>query len=232
MRQAEDSGYKARLAPLALIGAFAALFAFAGAFTMPPLDRDEARFAQATAQMLETGDFISIRFQDEERNKKPAGIHWLQAAAVATFSDASARQIWAYRLPSVVGAILAALLTYSAGTRLFGDRVGLLGALLLASAPGVAGEATIAKTDAMLLACVTAAQTALIYIVSAVIENRRAGALLPLLFWIAIGAGILIKGPIILMVCGSTTAALMLRMPRRKLIKALRPALGLMILPP
>ena len=44
------------------------------------IDRDEARFAQATRQMLETGDFLRIRFQDEARNKKPAGIYWLQAA--------------------------------------------------------------------------------------------------------------------------------------------------------
>src|SRR5437899_6776737 len=42
-----------------------------GLAVIPPLDRDEARFAQATRQMLETGDFIRIRFQYEARNKKP-----------------------------------------------------------------------------------------------------------------------------------------------------------------
>ena len=45
-----------------------------GIATIPPLDRDEARFTQATKQMLETGDFIEIRFQDDPRNKKPIGI--------------------------------------------------------------------------------------------------------------------------------------------------------------
>jgi len=45
-------------------------------------DRDEARFAQATKQMVETGDFVDIRFQDEVRYKKPVGIYWLQAASV------------------------------------------------------------------------------------------------------------------------------------------------------
>ena len=48
-----------------------------GMVGMPPLDRDESRFAQATAQMLETRDFVNIRFQDEPRYKKPIGIHWL-----------------------------------------------------------------------------------------------------------------------------------------------------------
>jgi 4-amino-4-deoxy-L-arabinose transferase-like glycosyltransferase len=230
MRQIANREEGARLALLALVAAFAAFVACAGVFTLPPLDRDEARFAQATAQMLETGDFVSIRFQEEERNKKPAGIHWLQAAAVASFSDVSARAIWAYRLPSVAGAILAALFTCIAGTRLFGSKVGLLGALLLASAPAVAAEATIAKTDAMLLACIAAAQASLIHIVGAVIENRRAGAAWPFLFWISIGAGVLIKGPIILMVCGLTVAALLLQKPRLILIKALRPVSGFVIL--
>ena len=53
-----------------------------GFFNIPPIDRDEARFAQATKQMVETDDFVDIRFQDEVRYKKPVGIYWLQAAAV------------------------------------------------------------------------------------------------------------------------------------------------------
>ena len=44
---------------------------------LPPLDRDESRFAQATAQMLESRDFVDIRFQDDPRWKKPVGIYWL-----------------------------------------------------------------------------------------------------------------------------------------------------------
>src|SRR6202008_1559184 len=55
-----------------------------GFFNIPPVDRDEARFAQATRQMIESGDYIDIRFQDEVRYKKPVGIYWLQAAAVKT----------------------------------------------------------------------------------------------------------------------------------------------------
>jgi len=71
-----------------------------GLASIPPVDRDEARFAQATRQMLETGDFIRIRFQEEAHNKKPIGIHWLQAAAVALFSTPGSTAIWPYRLPS------------------------------------------------------------------------------------------------------------------------------------
>jgi 4-amino-4-deoxy-L-arabinose transferase-like glycosyltransferase len=70
---------------------------------MPPLDRDESRFAQATSQMLETGDYVVIKFQDQPRFKKPVGIHWLQALSVKAFSDAEDRRIWAYRIPSCWG---------------------------------------------------------------------------------------------------------------------------------
>src|SRR6185369_7331189 len=89
-----------------------------GIAAIPPLDRDEARFAQATRQMLETGDFLRIRFQDEARNKKPAGIYWLQAASVAAFSTPESSAIWPYRLPSVAGALIAALLVFAVGDAL------------------------------------------------------------------------------------------------------------------
>ena len=80
-----------------------------GFVQIPPVDRDEARFAQATKQMIETGDYVDIRFQDEARHKKPVGIYWLQAAAVE-IADASggpwrARGSGSIALPSLTGAV-------------------------------------------------------------------------------------------------------------------------------
>src|ERR1700726_2917523 len=87
-----------------------------GFFNIPPIDRDEARFAQATKQMVETGDYVDIRFQDEVRYKKPVGIYWLQAgvvtAARALGFPHPLTTIWLYRIPSLIGAIGAVLLTY------------------------------------------------------------------------------------------------------------------------
>src|SRR5215218_7057173 len=79
-----------------------------GFFAIPPSDRDESRFAQATKQMLETGDYVDIRFQDDVRYKKPVGIYWMQAAVVEAagkfgLSRPQAR-IWLYRIPSLIGA--------------------------------------------------------------------------------------------------------------------------------
>src|SRR6201993_5283790 len=91
-----------------------ALFFLPGFFNIAPVDRDEARFAQATRQMVETGDFVDIRFQDEVRYKKPVGIYWMQAAAVETATvlglPKAQLRIWVYRIPSLLGAGGAALL--------------------------------------------------------------------------------------------------------------------------
>ncbi len=215
---------------LVLAAAFAAFVAMAGLFTLPPLDRDESRFAQATAQMLETGDFISIRFQDRERNKKPAGIYWLQAASVSVFSDVEAREIWAYRIPSIVGAIFAAIFTFLAGRRLYDERTGFLAALLVASAPVVAAEATIAKTDGVLLALICLAQWAFIEIYAAHVEGRKTGWGTPITFWAAHGVAALIKGPIAPMISALTGVGLFLAERRLGWVIRMRPFVGVAIL--
>ncbi len=181
------------VAPL-LIAILALVAAAAGLFSMPVLDRDEARFAQATAQMIESGDYVEISFLDEPRNKKPVGIHWLQAVAVQLTTGEEAREIWAYRLPSVLGAMLTALFCYFAGARLFSRRVGFAGAALIGVSVLLAVEGGIAKTDAMLSATAAGAFLALTTLRTA--PSPLAARLASLLFWISLGLGALIKGPV------------------------------------
>jgi len=200
----------------------AALFA-PGLAHVPPLDRDEPRFAQASRQMVESGDFIDIRFQGEARLKKPVGIYWLQAASAAIFSAPDADGIWPYRLPSTLGATIAVLLTATLGARLFGRATGIGAAILLAVSAVLSAEARIAKTDAALLACVVAAQLAL---ATVFLERDRSDLPGPgnaILFWAALGAGILIKGPIILMVSGLTCLGLALWERDARWLRRLRP---------
>src|SRR5262244_1149087 len=101
-----------------------------GFFSIPPMDRDEARFAQATKQMVESGDYIDIRFQDEVRYKKPVGIYWLQAAAVRAAEAVGVPEarttIAVYRLPSLIGAIGVVLLTYWAALAFVSRRTAYL----------------------------------------------------------------------------------------------------------
>ncbi len=167
---------------------------------LPPLDRDESRYAQATSQMLETGDYVDIRFQDEPRWKKPVGIYWMQAAAVAATSSVESRAIQPYRIPSILGAMLAAAACAWVGAAMFGARAGFLAGAMLGASFLLSTEAGIAKTDAMLCGAVTLAMAALARIYLA----TRAGELPKrphkLLFWFGLGLSVLVKGPIGLVV--------------------------------
>jgi 4-amino-4-deoxy-L-arabinose transferase-like glycosyltransferase len=167
-----------------------------GLTALPPTDRDESRFVQASRQMLESDDFLRIRFQDEPRNKKPAGIYWLQAASVELFSTPASTAMWPYRLPSLLGAIAAVLLTFGFGQAWVGREAAFWGAALLAASLGLTIEAHLAKTDAVLLASMVAAQGALGEIYRRSRNGEPIGAELPLMFWIAQGVALLVKGPV------------------------------------
>jgi len=175
---------------------------------LPPLDRDESRYAQATSQMLETGDFVDIRFQDDPRWKKPVGIYWMQAVAVAVTSSVENRDIAPYRIPSILGAMLAAAACAWAGAAMFGQRAGFLAGAILGATFLLSTEAGIAKTDAMLCGSVTLAMAGLARIYLA----TRAGEVPirphKLMFWLGLGLSILIKGPIGLIVVAPAMIAL------------------------
>src|SRR3981081_1154276 len=98
--------------PLAALLLICVLAWLPGFFTLPPLDRDESRFAQATKQMLESRDFVDIQLGGEARYEKPVGIYWLQAASTAVLGSGLRDQIWTYRVPSLVGALTAVAATF------------------------------------------------------------------------------------------------------------------------
>ncbi len=171
-----------------------------GISSLPLTDRDEALYVQASHQMLETGNWVDIRFQDEPRYKKPAGIYWIQAAAAEISGYGKDAPLWVYRLPSLLGAVLMVLFTYGIGATLGRSRAGLFAGLLATSTMLLGFEAHIAKTDAMLCATVLAAEFAL---ARAYVDPDRSKSLpRNALFWTAMGIGILIKGPITPLIAG------------------------------
>ncbi len=216
-----------------------------GLATLPPMDRDESRFMQATRQMLESGDYIRIQFQDEMRAKKPVGAYWLQAASVDTLSHPASRQTWPYRLPSALAAWAAVLMTFAFGRTLIGERPALMAGVVLASALILASEAHQAKTDAILLACVVAAQGVLarFYVAGKAREAAGGGGcgtpspttpasllapatLEALIFWVAQGIGILVKGPIVPVISLLTLISLAVADRNIRWFNAMKPLLG------
>ncbi|MBS0247723.1 MAG: glycosyltransferase family 39 protein [Proteobacteria bacterium] len=203
-----------------------------GFFQIPPVDRDESRFAQASKQMVESGEYVDIRFQDEVRYKKPVGIYWLQSAAAKAGAalgvpDAH-RTIWLYRVPSLLAAIGSVLLTYWAALAFVGRRTALLAALMMASSILLGVEARMATTDATLLFTSVAAMGALarIYLGSRNAPDRPVGWAMPAVMWTAIAGGTLIKGPLVLMFVVLTMLALGIADRSLRWMRQVRPVAG------
>jgi 4-amino-4-deoxy-L-arabinose transferase-like glycosyltransferase len=184
-----------RRAPL--VAALVALVAsLPGLFTLPPTDRDESRFAEASAQMLESGDFTNIMFQDEPRYKKPVGIYWLQAASVRALSSVERRHIWAYRIPSVLGAMLAAAACAWGALAFLQPREATMAGALMAATMVLSTESNLATTDAALCGAITLSMAALgkLYIASR--DGPATGPWVRIFFWLGLGGSLLLKGPI------------------------------------
>jgi 4-amino-4-deoxy-L-arabinose transferase-like glycosyltransferase len=203
-----------------------------GFFGIPPIDRDEALFAQISKQMVETGDYVDIRFQDQDFYKKPAGINWLQAAvvksAVALGMPSAMNSIWAYRIPSLIGAVAAVLLAYWTALAFVGRRPAVLAALMLAVSVMFDLQGRLARTDEVLMAVFLAALGAMarIYLAERRAPGSVKGRLLPAVFWTAMAAGVLLKGPFILLFMGLIAAVLVVTDRSIRWLWALRPIPG------
>jgi 4-amino-4-deoxy-L-arabinose transferase-like glycosyltransferase len=213
-----------------------ALVAYLPGFaSLPPVDRDEARFAQASRQMVlasDIEDLIVPRVQQTPRLSKPPLIYWLQALAASVIdgrpSSPWGGRIWPYRLPSLLGAMVAVWCTWRLGRRLFGARVAWLGALLVLAAPMVLWDARQARADEVLLALTVIAQANLWSIWQPGDTSKPA---LPtvLAFWLAVGLGIMTKGPVTPAIAASTILALCAATGAWRWLDRLRPGLGIAI---
>lgn len=198
--------------PFALLALLGLLLWLPGVVSLPALDRDESRFAQSSRQMVESGDLVDIRFGHVPRYKKPIGIYWLQSAATAIAAPITHYddRIWTYRLPSLLGAIAASWLTVWCALAIAGSEAAFLSGLLMLGTVLLTAEATIATTDAVLLACVLGVQGVLLRLYRAAREEGFPALRKRTVMWgwAALGFGILIKGPVVLGVAAFTLIAL------------------------
>jgi len=202
-----------------------------GFASLQPMDRDEPRFAQATKQMLETGDLVDIRFQGEARHKKPVGIYWAQALAVSAGEalgvPQARRTIALYRIPSLIGASAAVLLAYWTALAFLGRRGALLAAALFGACLMLSAEARLAKTDALLCACTTATLGALARLWLRRGEADPLGHGGRLALWGGMALGILVKGPMVPFFAGLPALALCLHARDWRWLRPARPLPGL-----
>lgn len=209
-----------------------AVFQLPGLTALPPIDRDEARFAGATYRML-AGDgwrsWVVPEFGDRIRINKPPLVYWIQAPLVkltrlvyppppinadaGPAADAGAAllfdpglpdgSIWRYRLTSVFGALAAAVLTWRLGLHMFAPPAAWLGGLLLGSCALVMFDVRQARADQLLLAFTVLTQLAMWHIWRQA-QSETTSRRWVIAFWVAVALGTLTKGPVTPAIAGLT----------------------------
>jgi 4-amino-4-deoxy-L-arabinose transferase-like glycosyltransferase len=114
---------------------------------LPLLDRDEPRFAEASREMRQSGNFIVPTFNHAPRYAKPPLIYWCQAVSYTLFGE----NAFAARLPSLVATAATAVLLMTWGVRLGSAQMGLGAALSYAFCLQTVQQGRVATADALLI---------------------------------------------------------------------------------
>ena len=63
------------------------LFHIAGTWSLPLMDRDEPRFAEASREMIERGNYVVPYFNNQFRFDKPPLTYWAQVVSYRIFGE-------------------------------------------------------------------------------------------------------------------------------------------------
>ncbi|MEI7535031.1 MAG: glycosyltransferase family 39 protein [Verrucomicrobiae bacterium] len=176
--------------PQRAIVLFSLALLLAGNWILPLTDRDEARFGEASREMLQRGDYVVPWFNGAWRLDKPALIYWCQIASYQVFGD----NPFGARLPSVLFTTGTALLLVRWGKKITGDnKAALIAGAMFVAGLHVAIIGRVATADmAMVFFCALAAWSGW--------ELTRPGQPRRRFWWwifyVALGLGFLAKGPI------------------------------------
>ena len=172
--------------------ALAFLLLLPGNHVLPLLDRDEPRFARATVEMIERGEWVVPYFNGNYRFDKPVLTYWLMRGGYALFG----RNEFGARFHSVATAAALAAAVFLMGRRWFSARAGLLAgfALLTCLQMQIHGRSAVADMPMVLCVCLA------MFAQWELLQSRRPGAPYPWrwfwLYYVSLGVGFLAKGPI------------------------------------
>jgi 4-amino-4-deoxy-L-arabinose transferase-like glycosyltransferase len=189
-----------------LIARYAVLFVACVAFhvlgtwTLPLIDRDEPRFAEASREMIDRGDYVVPYFNNQLRFDKPPLTYWAQILSYRIFGQND----FAARLPSAVAAALLALTLPLRGFRIGGERVGWRATIIFTLCLQTFVHAKAAVADMWLALFVSLAHWSGLELLRDGLTNptrREPKATYPVshwwfLFYLAMALGFLAKGPI------------------------------------
>ena len=150
-------------------------------------DRDEPRFARATVEMIESGNYLVPTFNNDLWPDKPVMFYWLMSLPIRLFGPTE----FACRFFAAVGTALTCLLTFFVGQRLLGVKAGFWAMVVLASTLMMLCIGTAATADAVLLPFMVAVMAVFVQAAGSKMHVSHI-----ILMGIALGLGMLTKGPI------------------------------------
>lgn len=176
------------------------LFHLAGTWTLPLVDRDEPRFAEASREMIERRDYVVPYFNNRYRFDKPPLTYWAQVASYRVFGQ----NPFAARLPSALAAALTAVAIFAWGRRAVSERAGLWAAIIFTLCLQTFIHAKAAVADMWLVLFMTLAHWAGYELLRDRFGGNwrslvvRPGGLRPWwwLFYLSLALAFLAKGPI------------------------------------
>jgi 4-amino-4-deoxy-L-arabinose transferase-like glycosyltransferase len=204
---------------LALTLLFVVLFWRLGAPTF--WDPDEAHYAQTTREMIATGDWWAPYYNEQPFFDKPVLFHQLQGAAMRLASDPELGA----RLVPALAALGLIIVTWWFGATLISRDAGIVAALILAANPGVFALSRYAILDTLFTLFTFGGCSCLAV---AALGGRRS---LQWLGYVALALGVLVKGPLALVLSGLTLLLLVaLSSDLRRRLLGLRWAVGLLLI--
>jgi 4-amino-4-deoxy-L-arabinose transferase-like glycosyltransferase len=172
-----------------------------GVIRVPAVDRTEVIYAETTRDMVARRVWLDPRYGDVVHPFRPIGTFWAQALSAKLAGADHARDIFVYRLPGMIAVLLSVLTLYWMTSLLIGQTTALIAAGLFAVAPLTVLVSNLAIAEGLSLLPATVAMLSLLRIYLAPREDdmRR----MDLLFWAALGLGMLINAllvPILVLV--------------------------------
>jgi len=193
----------AMLAAVVLIAAFR----LATLGTLALTDNTEARYAEIGWQMCRSGDWVTPRLYMSGELvpfwAKPPLFFWTTACSFGAFGASE----WAARFPNFLFAALMVGSTIVFGRTLWGNRVGALAGLILASSGLFFVLAGSCVLDMALAASVSAALMCFALFIKAGATGEASQRWWGRAFFVALGFGCLAKGPVAVVLVGLSLAA-------------------------
>jgi 4-amino-4-deoxy-L-arabinose transferase-like glycosyltransferase len=155
------------------------------------VDANEGQRAAPPAEMLRRGDFVIPTINEDDYLKKPPLIYWMIAgvyAATGVISPVTAR------IPTAISFVVLIVCVYLYARRTLGESAARWGALALMTAPYLVDRGRYAELDTPLTLATFLAIIA--FWKACDTTNMRSRASFVLLSGIALGAGVLLKGPV------------------------------------